>query len=392
VNGRTRPVWLGVGAAVASAALVAGFAGCGGCNSQQPAYPPNYTFAPRADRIVLKLPDKPPAALNTAGHRDEEIAALDALGGRTLDPAALPAEPRALLDSFLKDAFGTPADPADVSAPLKLTKDHLAEGARLFKRHCADCHNVNGDGRGAKSGQFVVPFPRDYRQGAFKFGTSGEGMKPRRADLLRTIREGLKGTAMPSFSLLQEGERDLLAGYVVYLSARGEVEFRSLLALAENKPSDPGAALKAILGEWEKADAAPALPAPPEDGEPESPKFNEAVSRGYKLFTAKADAAKGEKSCVECHGEFGRKPVLQWELWGTVAKPANFTEPGLKGGTRPEDVYARIRFGIPAAGMPAHPPARYSEREVWDLVRFVTSAPYPVRLPPEARAAVHPNP
>ena len=197
---------------------------------------------------------------------------------------------------------------------------------------------------------------------------------------------------MPAFSLLQEGERDLLAGYVTYLFIRGQVEFESLRALAEGQPNDPVARLKAIIGEWEKAEAAPPLPAPPDDGEPGTPKFEEAVRRGHRLFTAKADAAKGERSCVECHGDYGRKPELRYDVWGTVAKPANFTEPGLKGGTRPEDVYARIRFGIPSVGMPAHGPPKHTERDLWDLVRFATAAPYPVRLPEDVRALVYPKP
>ncbi len=372
-----------------SAALAGGLfllSGCGGCKSQTE-YPPTLTFPPRADRLVLKVPDKPAPAVNTAGKRDEEIAALDALGGRTIDPATLSADARAALDAFLKETFGTPAEPGDVSAPLKLTKAHLAEGAKLFKRHCLDCHNITGDGRGAKSGQFVVPFPRDYRQGIFKFVTSGEGMKPRRSDLLRTLHDGLKGTAMPSFALLQEGERDLLAGYVMYLSIRGQVEFDSLRDLTDGKPNDLSARLKGIVAEWEVADAAPALPAPPNDGDYDAPAHQDAVRRGHALFTQKV-----ENSCVSCHGEYGRKPVLRYDLWGTVAKPLDLTEPNFKGGSRPEDVYARVRFGIPAVGMPAHGPPKYNERQVWDLVRFVTSAPYPVRLPPDVRAAVHPNP
>jgi mono/diheme cytochrome c family protein len=376
---------------VAAAALVAAAPGCGGCGSQQ-GIPPEVAFPPRADRLVLKVPDAPATAMNTAGQRDAEIAALDSRGGRTVDPATLPAEPRAALDAFLRDQFGTPGDPNLPTALPKFTKAHLAEGSRLYTRHCLDCHDLNGDGRGAKSGLFVVPFPRDYRQGVFKFTTSGDGTKPRREDLMRTLHDGLKGSAMPAFSLLQEGERDLLAGYVVYLSARGQVEFESLKALAEGKPNDPAARLKAVLAEWEKAEAAPPLPAPPDDGAPESEKFNEAVRRGYTLFTAKADASKGEKSCIDCHGDFGRKPVLRYDVWGTVAKPANFTEPALKGGSRPEDVYARVRQGIPAVGMPAHGPPRFSDREAWDLVRFVTSAPYPRRLPKDVRDALYPNP
>ncbi len=389
--------WLRAVALVAAGPAALGgmlvlFSGCGGCGSNPDKYPAAFAFPPRADRLVLKLPEKRPTEMNAAGQRDAEIAVLDSLGGRTVDPATLPPELRAALDKFLSDNFGTPGAPNDVAPSLKLTQAHLAEGSKLFKRHCVDCHNVTGDGRGAKSGQFVVPFPRDYRQGEFKFVTSGERMKPRRADLLRTLHDGLKGTAMPAFSLLQEGERDLLVGYVIYLSIRGQVEFDSLRELIDGKPNDPAARLKAITGEWEKAEAAPPIPAPPDDGESESEKFNDAVRRGYRLFTAKGDDAKGEKSCVDCHGDFGRKPVLQYDVWGTVSKPANFTETAFKGGNRAEDVYARVRFGIPAVGMPAHGPPKYTERDVWDLVRFVTSAPYPVRLPKDVRDAVYPNP
>jgi mono/diheme cytochrome c family protein len=364
--------------------LVGCLPGCGGCGTSSE-YPADFPFPARTDRLVLALPQQPAPGTNTAGKRDEEIAELDARGGRTADPAAIPADARASLDRYLADTFGTPADPNDVSAGLKLTKAHLAEGARLYKRHCLDCHNIDGDGRGAKSGTFQVPFPRDYRQGAFKFTSSGEGGKPRRADLLRTIHDGLRGTAMPAFALLQEGERDLMAGYVTYLSVRGQVEFESLRALLAGQPNDPAERLNRIVGEWERAEAAPPLPPEPSDGAPGSAQFSAAVRRGHELFVAKA-----ENSCVGCHGDYGRQPVLRYDVWGTVAKPANLTEPHLKGGARPEDVFARIRFGIPAVGMPAHPAPKYTERDVWDLVRFVTAAPYRDRLPDDVRAAVYP--
>src|SRR5207253_4127195 len=97
-----------------------------------------------------------------------------------------------------------------------------------------------------------------------------------------------------------------------------------------------------------------------------------------------------DNSCISCHGDFGRKPVLRFDVWGTVAKPADFTQTIFRGGSRPEDVYARIRNGIKAVGMPAHP--QMSERDVWDLVRFVRAVAYQEQLPPEVRAAIYPNP
>jgi mono/diheme cytochrome c family protein len=104
------------------------------------------------------------------------------------------------------------------------------------------------------------------------------------------------------------------------------------------------------------------------------------------LFTRKADNA-----CITCHGDFGRKPVLRYDIWGTVAKPANLVanEPAFKGGARPEDIYARIRGGIRAVGMPAHP--ELTDRQIWDLARFVKSAANPLELPPDVRNALDPD-
>jgi mono/diheme cytochrome c family protein len=272
---------------------------------------------------------------------------------------------------------------------LGLSADALTQGSKLFRYHCLKCHNLPGDGRGPAANS-MYPFPRDYRRGLFKFVTSGVSGKPRRADLVRTLSDGLRGTAMPPFGLLAESERDLLARYVTYLSIRGEVEFETYAAILAGERGDiahfASGRLKAILAEWIKAEETSPYPAPPEDGEPGSPGHQAAVQRGYELFVRKVD-----NSCIACHAEFGRKPILRYDEWGTVAKPANLvaTEPIYKGGARVEDLYARIRGGIAPVGMPAHP--ELTERQVWDLVRFVKSAPNPHELPPGVRKAVYPD-
>jgi mono/diheme cytochrome c family protein len=384
----------------------------GGCGSP-PDYPSTLSFPSRADRLVLKLPETPPPGPNNPAEREESIARLDTAGGKTVDPSRTPHEVSLALNRFLKDSFGTPSAPKIAGDPevtaaaerLGLTPDKLAEAGRLFRHQCQQCHNLAGDGRGPAS--LVTPFPRDFRRGEFKFISTGvspprrgefvlTGMsKPRRADILRTLAEGLKGTAMPSFSLLPEENRDLLARYVAYLSIRGEVEYQTLAAAlgGSSELGDVGsfaaAQLRSIIADWEKAESSPApvgIAPEPDDAEPaSSPAHAEAVRRGYKLFTAKAD-----NSCITCHAEFGRKPVLRYDVWGTVAKPADFTATTLKGGKRPEDVFARIRGGIAPVGMPAHP--ELTDRQVWDLVRFVRSLPYPRELPEDVRAAVYPNP
>ena len=364
-----------------AAVLLVGAVGCGGT----PAYPPDLTFPPRADRLVLRTPASQPSGPGEPGQHDAELAGLDALGGKTLDPATVPAAGRDTLGRFLADAFGTPAAPvvgADGAADLGLTPDRLAEGARLFRRHCLHCHGLTGDG-GGPSGQWIYPRPRDFRHGAFKFVASGDGGKPRADDLRRTIRDGVKGTAMPAFGLLPEDQRDLMAGYVTYLSLRGESEFRTLAASTDDGDAadDPaGFALDRLadaLAAWRRAEATPPAPAPPPDGP-------EAIRRGYELFTA-----AGRLDCLTCHEDFGRKATYRYDVWGTAARPKNLTEAGFKGGDKPEELFHRVRHGIQPVGMPAHP--GLTDSQVWDVVRFVRALPYPTDLPADVRAKIYPN-
>ena len=371
--------------------LTVAAAGCG----QPPAYPPDLVFAPRADRLVLLLPAAAPPDTGVGGPVDVELARLDALGGRTLDPAAVPADARAALGRFLADTFGTPAAPRveiDGAGELGLTPDRLAEGGRLFRRHCLHCHGLTGDGDGP-SGQRIHPRPRDFRRGAFKFVSSGDGGKPRRADLRRTLRDGLKGSAMPPFGLLPDETRELLAGYVVYLSVRGQVEFRTLAALspdADDPPDDVAGfareQLTAALDKWRQAEAAPPGPSPPptpDDAGKQDPEYLAGVRRGYELFTAANGAG-----CLACHEDFGRKDVYRFDVWGTAVRPKNLTEPGFKGGDRFEDLYQRVRHGVQPVGMPSHP--GLTDSQVWDVVRFVKALPYPRELPADVRARVYP--
>ncbi len=363
--------------------------GCGGESDHSA----DLAFPSRTDRLVLKVPEQAPPRPSRLGQLDQELAALDSLGGITAEPLRLPHEQRAALDEALRELFGTPARPTIVPLQhpaidaLHLDDTSLAEGKRLYHRHrCLQCHNLTGDGRGG-AGLWVIPYPRDFRRGMFKFSTAGGLSKPRRGDLFRTLTEGLKGTAMPSFALLSDQDRQHLVSYVIYLSTRGQVEFETLAALLAGESIDIPAFARqkavAVLDQWQAAEQAATVAGEPDDGPPGSPARQEAIRRGYALFTA-----PGEQSCVQCHRDFGRDPQLRYDVWGTVARPANLTETPLKSNPGPQELYARIRWGIPAVGMPARP--ELTDRQVWDLVRFVQALPYPRELPPEIRSTVYP--
>ena len=87
-------------------------------------------------------------------------------------------------------------------------------------------HLIEGSWESTSLGRFVgptalflKPYPRDYRQGKFKFKSTERGAKPTDADLQRILRQGIAGTAMPSFDLLPSDQIEALVEYVKSLSA-----------------------------------------------------------------------------------------------------------------------------------------------------------------------------
>ncbi|MGY8767609.1 MAG: c-type cytochrome [Pirellulales bacterium] len=138
----------------------------------------------------------------------------------------------------LEAMFGTPDNPFVPPAPgieevLDIDKirmaagpygtDELGNAQGLYRQHCVHCHGTNGDGAGPTAA-ILNPYPRDYRMGKFKFKSTSSGSKPTHGDLKKTIENGMTGTAMPSFKLLDSDEVEALTHYVKYLSIRGEVE------------------------------------------------------------------------------------------------------------------------------------------------------------------------
>jgi high-affinity iron transporter len=69
-------------------------------------------------------------------------------------------------------------------------------GRRLFLEHCALCHGVRADGHGVRREGLSSP-PRDFTDPSVRRKTS-----PRR--MFFAIREGVRGTAMPSWKALDE--------------------------------------------------------------------------------------------------------------------------------------------------------------------------------------------
>jgi mono/diheme cytochrome c family protein len=62
-------------------------------------------------------------------------------------------------------------------------------GRDLYVEHCTVCHGAEGKGDGP-AGVAIVPMPRDFRVGRFKFDADGDGRTGTDHDLFLVIRDG----------------------------------------------------------------------------------------------------------------------------------------------------------------------------------------------------------
>jgi mono/diheme cytochrome c family protein len=265
------------------------------------------------------------------------LATLVGCGGT--DPPAFRLEMTSVVDkqissthqraiaNILAAMFGTPNEPfAMPETGLNQRKLTMAAGPvwsdqegrkhGLYRRHCAHCHGISGDGRGPTAG-ILNPYPRDYRAGVFKFKSTYTASQPTNDDLRKTIHDGIPGTAMPAFALLPPDEVDALVEYVKYLSIRGQMEAAlDDYVFNELEPEDsldPASnpelkevlvndLLANIMTGWQEAANQVIVPddsaIPPADRTPEQ--IAASASKGRELFYS---AAKG--NCMQCHGPTG---------------------------------------------------------------------------------------
>ena len=217
-------------------------------------------------------------------------------------------------------------------APRPLTERDLKAGRAVYQRECAACHGERGDGNGTGA-PFVEIKPRNFTKKMFKLRTTASGEAPATSDILRTIQNGIPGTAMPSFKFLSEEERRQLAAVVL--------EYADMLDAPEPAPiKDPG--------------APPAMTAA-------------TVTKGKQVYEA--------LGCAACHGAGGKgdgpsaKSLADDD--GNPIKVRDFTTGTYRGGADRKDLYYRFTTGLDGTPMPAFADA--SEADRWALVDFIKS-------------------
>ncbi len=209
------------------------------------------------------------------------------------------------------------------------------EGARVYAKYCAQCHNDNGDGRGVAA-PYLEPPPRDFTSGKYKLRSTPSGYMPADADLERSIRLGLPGTAMPAFPNLTEAELDAVVAHIKAFSPA----FEDPEALAEPVP----------------------IPSPP-------PYSEELVAKGKEIFQA---------NCITCHGQLGRgdggtAPLQRDQWYGDYIRVADLSKPWtFRAGPTREDVYRVLVTGLDGTPMATYLGA-IEDPDLWAIATWIVS-------------------
>lgn len=308
----------------------------------------------------------------------------------------------------------------------------------LYREHCSHCHGISGDGAGPTA-SFLNPYPRDFRLSKFKFKSTPLRRSPTDHDMELILRNGIPGTAMPSFRTLPDEEIKALISYVKYLTIRGQVErlliselssldgdplldmsyvpdgdLVAALARIEDEEAEPDEKLEAFeeqldyilrdlylegpFSRWtDPEDSVTEVPDVPDSIAANHPDHEALVAKGREVFFAKGN-------CAQCHGDTAMgdgqtKTFDDWTKdWSNSPGVDPFDKSTYKdftaaGALKPRPIRPRnlrlpvyrgggrpqdlyLRIRNGIEGTPMPNGATLSEEEIWALVAYTKWLPY----------------
>ena len=213
-------------------------------------------------------------------------------------------------------------------------------GEKLYQEYCASCHGISGNGNGELA-YLVYPKPRDFTNGKFKIKSPSPGFPPTDNDIIKTIKNGMPGTAMPSFSFLKDNEIIQLVDIVKEFSTMDNHDVKPI-----NIPK-------------------------------ELPSTDDLIALGKSIYT--------EVGCNMCHGNTGKgdgpSSKKLTDSQGYPIIPKDFTRGIYLGGGENRDLYLRFVGGMDGTPMPSYgnlaevlgKPKEEENKLAWALVHYVKS-------------------
>ena len=231
----------------------------------------------------------------------------------------------------------------------------LTLGRAVYERDCIGCHGPKGDGQGPGA-RFLLPQPRDFTKGLFKFAGVPAGELPHDEDLLRTVRSGLHGTSMPTWALMPEEEAIAVVQYLKTFSPRW----------VQRKP---GVRIVPTEDPFVKK---------PEKGVELGRKVYDAVARCWGCHAAYEPRATiyadGQSlgQTIDSFRDTLYSPEPKKSDWGYDIRPPDFIVDTMKAGDSLDDLYRDIASGIGGTAMPMWRGA-LPEDQLWGLAHYVKS-------------------
>ncbi|HJS42740.1 MAG TPA: c-type cytochrome [Gemmatimonadales bacterium] len=242
-------------------------------------------------------------------------------------------------------------------APCSVLGQDTTAGKIVYTKWCAGCHGETGAGDGVAA-KYMMPPPRDFTGAIYQIRTTASGQLPTDADLLRSIDEGLPGTAMPGWKtqLSDRERRDVLAYIKTFSSFFADTTQRPEVLSFGNEPSGG-------TGE-------------------------EAVRVGRQFYDS--------IGCNKCHGDQGRgdgpsAPTLKDDAGHPVFAANLHQSWQFNGGATTADIYHRLRTGLDGTPMPSFSDLIdqkfLTETELWRIAAYVRSLS--PSEPPVIRDVIH---
>jgi cytochrome c oxidase cbb3-type subunit 2 len=202
---------------------------------------------------------------------------------------------------------------------------------RLYQQDCAPCHGETGEGDGVLVYKLRTK-PPDFTSGRYKLKSTAQGEPPLRADVFRSITQGIATTPMLPQAQLSEDEARLLADYLLSLIRRPRRDAAPELLHVANAP----------------------------------PRTDEAMLRGRGLYQ--------QMECPRCHGDrgYGDGPsaYTQTDAQGRSIQPRDLSYRPRKTGDGVENLYRVFVTGLAGTPMPSFGDA-LAERDRWALAHYV---------------------
>lgn len=240
-----------------------------------------------------------------------------------------------------------------------VTAETLNYGKSVYTEYCMPCHGVTGDGNGVASKGMAVP-PRNFKLGLIKFGNVASGELTHDDAIARSLRVGLKGTAMLPWDL-KEKQTDAVIQYIKTFSPKTWF----------GKDKELGEKIVATKDPYGLA------------------RKTQAIEKGKKVYHGVANCqschrgyvnlqefnqilvATGEDKVRELDEDF-YKIKMQDSDHGYASMPPDFTWHRVRSAQSVEDLYIRLAAGVGGTGMPAWK-GTIEDDEIWAVAYYVRS-------------------